>query len=132
MTLYIGLSPGKGRGVFAGKGFKKGEIIEACPVIVLPGKDIPHIEKTELSWYYFLWDDELAAIALGYGSLYNHSHTPNSEIDIDHQNHVIVFKALGDIRKGEEITHDYDWPSDGSVPVPAWFRECAKRNGNQK
>jgi uncharacterized protein len=122
MTLYLDFSPGKGRGVFAGKDFSKGEVIECCPVIVLPEKDVQHIEKTELSWYYFLWNKDDAAIALGYGSIYNHSHTPNAEIDIDHGKHTLIIKALREIRKGEEITHDYDWPIDDKTPE--WFKEC--------
>ncbi len=40
-------APGKGRGVFARKNLKKGEVIETCPVIVLPAEEIDALELTQ-------------------------------------------------------------------------------------
>ena len=48
-------SPGKGRGVFAQRNFKEGEVIETCPVIVLPAEEIDALELTQLYSYYFAW-----------------------------------------------------------------------------
>jgi len=47
--------------------------------------------------------DLLSAIPLGYGCIYNHSIYPNATwtCDIDHCK--IIFKAIKDITKGEEI-----------------------------
>lgn len=78
LSISVKDSPGKGRGVFAQRNFKKGEVIETCPVIVLPAKEIDSLELTQLYNYYFAWgpDSKDGAIALGYGSLYNHSYNP--------------------------------------------------------
>ena len=54
------------------------------------------------------------AIALGFGSLYNHSKKPNAEWEIKKSSHTIVFRAIKNIRKGKEITIDYG--------IPLWFK----------
>ena len=38
-----------------------------------PAAERPLLDETNLYNYYFTWQDQAAAIALGYGSLYNHS-----------------------------------------------------------
>jgi len=110
--VYLGKStiPNAGRGVFAGKAIEEEELIEECPMIVL-GKDaVKHLDKTELANYYFEWGKKFdgAAIALGYGSLYNHSFTPNAYFDQDFKNHVVRVYALKDIAADEEITFNYN------------------------
>ena len=47
------------------------------------------------------------ALALGYGSLYNHSYQPNARYD-DQPAGAMTFTALRDIRAGEEITINYN------------------------
>ena len=37
--LYVRKVRGMGRGVFAGRPFRQGEVIEVCPVIPLPDAD---------------------------------------------------------------------------------------------
>src|SRR5436305_320986 len=65
---------GKGRGVFARRPIREGEVIERVPVIVLPVGEIRTPDGwTTLGDYCFLWDRGTVAVALGYGSLYNHS-----------------------------------------------------------
>jgi len=109
------------RGVFAKTKIKKGEIIEKCPVIVIPLKDKKLIDKTHIYSYYFHWSSRnQPAIALGYGSLYNHSYKPNADYNQDVKNKLIVFKAIKDIKKNEEIFTNYNGePSDKS---PLWFK----------
>ena len=52
------------------------------------------------------------ALALGYGSLYNHSYRPNARYD-DIGQLTKIFTALRDIPPGEEITVNYNGdPSD--------------------
>ncbi|MFH0869900.1 MAG: SET domain-containing protein [archaeon] len=123
MTIYIDNAPGKGRGVFAAKDFRKGDTIEVCPVIVLPAAETSSIDDMALSDYCFEWNDKGdLAICLGYGSLYNHSKEPNAKFYTDHGNSTILFKAEKDIRKGEEITHDYEWDLD-EESTPDWFKK---------
>ena len=65
-----------GLGVFATRAFAAGEVIERCPMVVVPAAECPLLDETNLYNYYFTWQDQAAAIALGYGSLYNHSPHP--------------------------------------------------------
>ena len=69
--IVVGVSPGKGRGIFASRRIQAGDVIEEAPVIVLPAAEIEHLERTVLQDYYFLWgaDEEDAAILLGLCSL---------------------------------------------------------------
>jgi SET domain-containing protein len=111
----------KGRGVFTTRDISQGEIIEVCPIIELPEGDTPHIDVTKLYNYYFNWGEKLnkVAIALGYGSLYNHSYTPNAVYEKDFSRNLLVFRSLSDIQAGEEITVNYNGtPTDRR---PLWF-----------
>jgi len=113
--IYISESkiPGAGRGVFAACTILKGELIERCPVIIFPEKSERHINKTFLVKYLFKWKGEAkCCLALGFGSLYNHSITPNSKTRFSYKNQCIDFKATCTIEQGQEICHDYKWGND--------------------
>ena len=107
--IYFKDSPKGGRGVFTADYIPKDTLIEICPVLVLSNEDREKIHQTFLHDYYFLWDDQgkQAAIALGYGSLYNHSDTPNIAW-VDWVDNVKIFYALRDIKKGEELFFNYN------------------------
>ena len=73
---------GKGRGVFARRLIRKGELIEKVPMLVLSIEEYHDgISKTSLANYCFAWGQGTVALALGYGSLYNHSYKPNARYD---------------------------------------------------
>ncbi len=120
-ALYFGPSPLGGRGVFTNVRIPEGAVLEICPVIVLPAEELPVIHNTKLHDYYFMWgwDDDQCAIALGYGSLYNHAYTPNAQYLIDIDNETIEFIALRDIQKGEEVTVSYNGDPEDKTRV--WF-----------
>src|SRR5512142_3056443 len=85
---------GKGRGVFARRPIRKGEVIERVPVLVLPIEEIRNLSSwTGLAGYCVLWGRGTVALALGYGSLYNHSYRPNARYD-DEAWQTKVFTAL--------------------------------------
>lgn len=128
LRISVKNSPGKGRGVFAQQNFKKGEVIETCPVIVLPAEEIDSLELTELYNYYFAWgpDSKDAAIALGYGSLYNHSYNPNARYYKDFENGLLKYVCIRDIQKGEEITINYNCDPEDKTPV--WFDLAGQEN----
>ena len=110
----------KGRGVFANCRIKRGEIIEVAPVIILSRREAILIDKLSLVNYCF--DDwgtkrDQTAFCLGLGSLYNHSYYPNATSFYRLKTKVIVFRALRDISYGEEITHNYNLPSDKQRPI---------------
>lgn len=107
-----------GRGIFAIRDIKKGEFIEEAPVIVVPATDWKLMRESILLNYVFQWGKD-KALALGYGSLYNHSYTPNARYITNMQNNSIDFYAREDIPRGEEITVNYNGdPKDQS---PLWF-----------
>jgi uncharacterized protein len=103
-----------GRGVFAGERIRMGRVIEACPVIPLSAADEQKLSETVLDKYMFSWGDGLegACIALGLGSIFNHSATPNAVACRVHDRTEIEFIALRDIEEGEQILADYDWEPD--------------------
>lgn len=109
MKLYIAHTDHKGKAVYAAVPFSKDDLIEVCHVIVIPSKDLNTIHQTYLHDYYFLWgiEQKQAAIALGNGSLYNHSNNPNAEIIFDYDQETIDFVCIQDIEPGDEITIDY-------------------------
>jgi len=102
-----------GRGVFARTSIKKGAMIEACPVIVISKKDYKGIATTILASYAFCWgeDDSLAALALGFGGLYNHAVNPNAAFRKRLSTGEIVFRAIKDIKMNEEVRIDYGYPT---------------------
>jgi SET domain-containing protein len=59
------------------------------------------------------------AVALGYGSLYNHSYQPNARYD-DESGQTKVFRAIRDIAPGEEIVVNYNGEPGDETPV--WFK----------
>ena len=113
----------KGRGVFALAKFEGGELIEAAPVILIPGEQWHHLEPTVLALYIYKFgptdEQEHAAIALGNGSLYNHSYKPNADYIKDWDKQLIRFIALRDIEAGEEITINYNGAPEDQTPI--WF-----------
>src|SRR5262249_22778378 len=97
-------------------------LIERCPVIILNPAERDRIGSTILEMYCFCWGtDSEMAIALGYGSIYNHSYEPNAEFNRAVGEGAIDFVALRDIDRGEEITINYNGlPEDQS---PIWFHD---------
>lgn len=113
----------KSRGVFAKKKFLKNEVIERSPVIVLNKKDSYLCEKTILDHYLFAWkNNQDGAIALGYGSLYNHSYHPNAFWEHDYRKRELIFRALKDIKKSEEITTNYNHDPKDKSPI-RWIKK---------
>lgn len=105
--IQIRETPGKGRGVFAAGDIRRGELIESAPVVVMPDEAVEWLEKTALADYYYLWGDTQIAVVLGYGSLYNHSTTPNVSFYPDVVNKTMTYKARKNIRKDDELLIDY-------------------------
>jgi uncharacterized protein len=111
-AVYAAPSPRHGRGVFAGRTIRRGEVLERCPILRIPARDRRLVQKTVLKTYLYERDRGAAAIALGLGSLYNHSFDPNAEFELQLAADVVVFRALRDIRPGEEVTISYSDDSD--------------------
>jgi uncharacterized protein len=108
-SLRSGPSGISGRGVFAARPFRSGELIERCEVLRIPGAHVEAVQQTVLRDYLFSCDDGSGdvAIALGHGSLYNHSDSANAGYEKDARNNLIIITAGRDIAEGEEITVSY-------------------------
>jgi SET domain-containing protein len=109
----------KGRGVFALRRFARGEVVEVAPVLVLKTDydALPELLKT----YVFDWSTltgvpRSQAVALGYGSMYNHDNPANLQYVADARRSVMRYVAVRDIEAGEELTINYN----GLGGAPEW------------
>ena len=113
--VYVKRIKGKGRGVFAARDIGKDKVIERMPVIIVPNDHFANgLENPTLSRFCFIRTNTTVAVALGYGSLYNHSYKPNARYD-DGALATMYFTAFRNIAKDNEITVNYNgFPSDRS------------------
>lgn len=113
--LRVGDSPiGAGRGVFARRPFAAGEVIEHCPMLIADEEQGAALE-IGAEGYVFTWGEGSTALALGFGSLYNHSFDPNATtLETDDE---LVISALRDIAADEEIFINYT----GTESTGIWF-----------
>ncbi len=119
--LYIADSAGRGRGVFTAHELNKGDVIELCPIIVVPPSQLETLHQTILHDYYFLWPDPKgsACIVLGYGSIYNHHSSPNAKVVMHLSSQEIGIECIHSIEAGEEILIDYQ---GGDRKNLLWFQ----------
>jgi SET domain-containing protein len=117
-ALEIRHSPGKGRGVFALRPIPAGTLIERAPVLIVRAGQWEGMERTILFDYFFAWQEH-SALALGYGSLYNHSYDPNARYMKLFNEEAIEIIALRDIAMGEEILINYN--GDPNDNAGLWF-----------
>lgn len=119
--LYIGHDIQRGRGVYSAQSLQPGELIEICPVILIPSDEKEAIHQTVLHDYYFIWPDEQGSIAilLGYGSLYNHRDPPNTKVYFDIDEMSVEIRCVEAIQPGDEIFINY---RDGEESLDGlWF-----------
>ena len=133
-SVRMDVIEGHGRGMFASRKFVKGELIERAPIVAINEKKWPNAAKTILSDYAFDWGekDEHAAIALGYISIYNHSYSPNAQLEQMLDELMMEIIAIKDIQEGEQITINYN--GDPAKQDPLWFtqRKASRRNTRKK
>lgn len=119
VTTKIANIANKGRGVVAARPIAKGELIETAPVVVVDKVQRAHVERTVLDHYVYDWSNDALAVALGVGSLFNHSYTPNALYVKRFDESELAYFALDDIEAGDEITVNYNGtPTD---LTPLWF-----------
>ncbi|MBC8045519.1 MAG: SET domain-containing protein-lysine N-methyltransferase [Fimbriimonadaceae bacterium] len=130
-TIFVARTTNKGRGVFTNKRIKKGQVIELCPMIVFGAKDRDQINDTFLYEYYFEWghSTKKGALAMGYGSIYNHSYHPNAKYNPDFDLNILEFEAIRNIEAGEEITVNYNLDPEDQSPV--WWERDKIKNKKQ-
>jgi len=99
MKIYVDKSQVSGRGVFTSNSIKKGDIIETAPFILIKSGETPN--------YSFAFDKNQDMLIFGYGSLYNHSKTPNVYYQDSDTEKSIDFIATKDIKKNQELLINY-------------------------
>jgi len=119
-----------GRGVFASRGFKAGETVEICPVVVV-NNELANGLPQEVACILFGWSylvtrqaGPLTALALGYGSLYNHNNPANMRYEADDHLKALRFIAVRDIVQDEELTVNYNSYGGGAESSNnRWFED---------
>lgn len=117
----------KGKGVFAGRDFVAGELIEVCDV--LPYRMSFDKLSDELQHVVFNWsqDDErlpFHAHVLGFGSFYNHANPANTRYEADRPNLTMRFYVATPVTRGTELTINYNADDGGPVSDDDyWFEE---------
>lgn len=122
LPIQVGISPTLNiRGIIAAEDIKKGQIIERCPIVLIPIQQDSILKETVFNNYTFEWNKTYSAFVLGYGSLYNHSYTPNARYNMNYPHKQIVFTAIKDIAKGEEIFVNYNYEPTSKDPLDTYL-----------
>lgn len=119
-----------GRSLFAGQSIKKGEVIEIAHVVPIDKMEHDILVNTVLNLYVYSWKDNGCALALGLGSLFNHSNEANVEYSPKYHTKKIVYKASRSIKKGEQLFIDYGY--DPILEVNEYNRRKEKLRENLK
>jgi SET domain-containing protein len=108
----------RGRGIVALENIEPGRLVERSPVLIIPSEERFAVDNTVVFTYVFMWEHHTveedlykhrgrSAIALGYTSLLSHSYEPNC-IFVRHIDELFIdVFAKRKIRRGEELTIDY-------------------------
>lgn len=108
---YVKRVAGKGWGAFCTKKIPAKAIFSISPLLVLSGREARVMSESSLEAYWYQFGTKGRALALGLGSIMNHSDQPNSSYHFSKKNKTLSFFALRDIPAHEELTHDYGWAS---------------------
>lgn len=106
-----------GRGLYANKNIKKGEIINISPVLVIEKSEANKIVDTILNIYVFEWSKDASALSFGYGSLFNHSKKPNVTYMNNFSTKEIFFITSRNIKKGEQLFINYGYEPEYGIQV---------------
>lgn len=109
----------KGWGIYAMRDFKKGELIETAPVIVMTAEEMKLLNKTKLHDYIFHWENGECCMAMGHVPIFNHATPSNCEYFQDYEEEIIEIKTVRAIKTGEEMTINYMGDADNEEAV--WF-----------
>ena len=123
LPLYVkDTGTSRGRGVFASRRYRRGELVEVAPVIVIKSGMVPKPISNVLYEWELRPDGPTRAIALGYGSLYNHDNPANLKYTKDATANVIRYWALRDIAPDEELSINYNSMTGLCAPEQeTWF-----------
>lgn len=113
-------------GVFAAEDILTNTVIEECYAIMISGDAY----QTLRNYVFRGKNNSDSLLSFGYGSIFNHSATPNASFSVDHENSLIVFTSMRRINKGEEILISYGdtWFSARNLTPrkPSWKNSIRK------
>ncbi|KZT42662.1 SET domain-containing protein [Sistotremastrum suecicum HHB10207 ss-3] len=121
LGLEIRYLDGKGRGLIATRPISSQTVLEISPVLLFSKDEYEkHGKHTVLDHYTFCWPDRSGrmALALGLGSIFNHSSHPNVTYSIDAEAECIRFTTSRNILEGDELCIFYShnlWFEDNDV-----------------
>lgn len=102
---HIGTGP-KGRGLFATRHVPPNTLLHVAPCLKIECDEYQNWMKyTVLEHYLFNANSGCKLLALGDGSLFNHSRQPNVDYRVDNENEVIRYYSTGhvSIQNGDEL-----------------------------
>ena len=119
LPIYISTSESLNgiRCIKASRNIKAGELIESCPIILLPNSQQKYYDKTVLASYDYDWDENNGAVVLGYCVLTNHSFSANAEYRRNFAKKCMEYYAVKNIKKDEEIYINYNGRPDDTTPL---------------
>lgn len=106
----IAFNPDFGRGLFATKDIAIDQRIASFELLVLNERDTELVNKTDLQFYTFKYNETQDCLVLGDGELFNHSDNPNVKfnlVDFDCRK-IMQFVAIKDIKEGEQLFISYN------------------------
>ena len=129
------MSPNRGRGVFTREFIPSRALIHISPVLILKGNDKDLSQQGILTNYTYNWfDSQQQALALGLGSMFNHSQKHNVGFIKDKNNTVIRYYTLQNVDAHEELFINYGphlWFNIENENCDQKYQEhSTNRNGN--
>ncbi len=124
-SVAVTLFEGMGRGIVATSSLRAGEVVMQCEILKLNIVDTVQVNQTELQYYTFKYDKHCDCLVLGNGEIFNHSARPSVKYELVDffqegvTRKVMLFTALRDITRGEQLLIDYQ--ADTHVMVDGYM-----------
>lgn len=125
-SLYINNCAGRGKGVFSSRSYRPGEYI-----LQFGGKRVHFRDISDFTHYIQITPDYFLGPTGEADDYVNHSCEPNSAVYLEQGN--LILRALGNIRKDEEIVFDYGtvlFSEPTSFQCDCGSRQCRGEIGN--
>jgi len=112
------LEDGRGRGIYAEQDIYAEQVVETSPIISMEGsyRQLPQVLRNVV-----FGCGVSTVVALGVGSLFNHADDASLRYEVKGEEGLLFFIARQAIKKGEELTINYN-DTAGSSCEDTWFR----------
>lgn len=109
------------RGIIANNDIPANSLIDSCEIILIPNREVKHIDKTILTHYIYEWDENNWCFVVGNCVLTNHSYQPNARYKMNFKTKKMDYFSLVKIKKNEEILVNYNGEPQNTDPIdPAY------------